>query len=43
MMDNYKSSCCISMLTKRKDAKTLGGISVARVKQQDMYMAQANK
>jgi hypothetical protein len=41
MMDNYKSSCCISMLTKRKDDKSPGGRSVARVKQ-DMYLTQAN-
>ena len=41
MMDNYKSSCCISMLTKNNEVENGVALTVARVKQ-DMYMTQAN-
>ena len=41
MLDNYKSSCCISMLTKNKEEENDVALTVARVKQ-DMYMTQAN-
>ena len=41
MLDNFKTSCGLSMLTKNAKETTCVKLSVARV-QQDMYMTQAN-